>query len=499
MKTKQILLLLLLFIPCFCYSQTVTIKGNVLAVADGLPVDNVNILIKGTNIGVSSDKNGKFVLNNVKLPAVLKVSHLAFFSQDISLTKADVVKKNTIILNIQLSDRATSLSEVTIEDKPNNRIERLVYDFEVDDNYVYLICNKKDKRQLQVYTFDDYRKRSQELPKGCNEIGFDSRHYLYVRKGNRIDYWRISSEDTILTYLQYDSLLNGMGYIIANPKNHIKNKHDVFYLWYAEYHNLIEGYTSQNLYKEGISLAACMKGGVYCSNNKGWFGQYRELYRMYLDETGVIKYKRVYYCFLDIDEWLNFNVRDPKFKRNILRNLSIDNNTLNTISLINKSAKILDDYYHRVIIPLYIQCPPYGVRLNPFHLYAFYMDQLTPIPVYFVATKHNLYIFNYDKGLVHKVDENNYLLSTIRMDEIVKKDYRSDIFFNREGTRCFVRQNNNTLKELDLNKGEYIKTITLPQNRIEKIRIVGNYIYYTASVEGANALERQLFKIKLDK
>lgn len=62
----------------------------------------------------------------------------------------------------------------------------------------------------------------------------------------------------------------------------------------------------------------------------------------------------------------------------------------------------------------------------------------------------------------------------------------------------FLRQNNNTLKELNLNIGEYVKTIKLPQNRIEKIRIAKNYIYYTVAKEELNGIERQLYKQKLD-
>lgn len=77
-----------------------------------------------------------------------------------------------------------------------------------------------------------------------------------------------------------------------------------------------------------------------------------------------------------------------------------------------------------------------------------------------------------------------------------------DAIFNKEKTKCYIlyRTSYTTkLKEIDLKTGKYIKTIALRTHFIEKIRIVGNYIYYTARVYGSNGDERQLFKHKLDK
>lgn len=82
---------------CFIlHSQNVTIKGTIISSSDGLPIANVNISIKGTNYGVSSDKDGRFSLENVKLPIIIHISHIAYISKDISLTKKDITKGNTI-------------------------------------------------------------------------------------------------------------------------------------------------------------------------------------------------------------------------------------------------------------------------------------------------------------------------------------------------------------------------------------------------------------------
>lgn len=142
--------------------------------------------------------------------------------------------------------------------------------------------------------------------------------------------------------------------------------------------------------------------------------------------------------------------------------------------------------------------PPSGI-LN---IHVLYYSLKLNIPVSFITTNKHLYILNFDKGVLYKLDEDNTLLSTINIDEVFKEDFNySDIIFNKEFDKCFVRYDNSSisiLKELDLNTGEYIRTIKIPQNRIEKIRIVKDYIYYTVPVEGANAMERQLFKLRIN-
>jgi len=175
-------LLLCLFLSSLCYSQDVKIVGHIISSIDSLPIENVNIVVKGTNKGTSSNKKGDFILKNIKLPCVLKLSHIVYLQKEISLTPKDISKSNTISLNIKLNEKASTLSEIIIREKPYYSLERLVYDFEVDDNNLYLICNKKDKKQLQVYTFDDYKKRTQLLPKGCNELGYDLHKNLYAKK-----------------------------------------------------------------------------------------------------------------------------------------------------------------------------------------------------------------------------------------------------------------------------------------------------------------------------
>ena len=492
---KVITLFVFLFYYCLiALSQNVTIKGNIIASSDGLPVNDVNISVKGKTVGTSSDEKGNFILKNVSLPCDLKISHIAYLPKEVSLNKKDISKRNTINLNISLADKTTPISEIVIRTKPYYRLERLVYDFEIDDNYVYTITNKNDKKHLSVFTFEDYRKRTQEIPKECNEVSYDLQNKLRVKKEGREDYWRISSSDTSLKYTPYDSILNGIGYIISNPKNYVVNKYDIFFRWY------FDGNKSETipttLSDAGVNYSGSLTNGVYFSYDKGWWGKSKQLFRIYEEKEGKLKYKMVYYAFYDIDDWLFRTIKPPFFIYKFnpkLNNLELDNFSIDRMNLIRRSNDILEEYLTRLIPP-----PSSGI-LN---IHVLYYSLKLNIPVSFITTNKHLYIFNFDKGVLYKLDEDNTLLSTINIDEVFKEDFNySDIIFNKEFDKCFVRYDNSSisiLKELDLNTGKYIRTIKLPQNKIEKIRIVKNYIYYTVALEGENALERQLFKLKIN-
>ena len=73
----------------------------------------------------------------------------------------------------------------------------------------------------------------------------------------------------------------------------------------------------------------------------------------------------------------------------------------------------------------------------------------------------------------------------------------NDVILNKEETK-FKNTDTTKLKEIDLLTGENTRTIILRSHFVDKIRIVGKNIYYTARTEGINGLERWLFKEKID-
>ncbi|MDR0789940.1 MAG: carboxypeptidase-like regulatory domain-containing protein [Bacteroidales bacterium] len=474
------------------------IRGQIVDDSTKLPLEMVSVSIKNTTKGTTTNKSGYFSLDKVTLPVTLLISHIAYEAQEIYVSTKDIIS-DVIDLNIFLIARINSLGTLTINASPVQQLERLVYDFEVTDSNLYLICNKKDKRMLQVYDFNDFLKRSQILPKGCSEIGFDCLKYIYAKKTNATDYWRISLKDTSLIYTEYDSVLEGVGRIIANTDCFVQNKSDSFEKWYADFYKHNNRYKVNTLVGNGVHLIGCFDSGIYFSN-QGWWKQYTELYRIYLNRNGELRYNKVYYAFFDIDDWLNPAIENPTDSIKILGNIKISKYVANQLQLLRKSGDITEAYIQRVI-----KTPMRNIvtlELNPLHLFVTYMLQLQAVPVYFITTNKHLFIFNCDKGYIYQLDENNYLQSVVKMEKSIANDFGCDIVFNVESNRCFIRYNKGngyvTLKELDLQTGKYIKTIDLLKSRIEKIRIVDSYIYYTAVVEGRNAMERRLYKQKLE-
>src|SRR5688500_9227179 len=91
--SKSLMLLLVgLAMSSFCYGQT-TVSGTVTTKqGDRLP--GVNVLIKGTAQGTTTDANGKFVLEVQDNNAVLTFSFIGYANQDVAVgnkTDLDVV------------------------------------------------------------------------------------------------------------------------------------------------------------------------------------------------------------------------------------------------------------------------------------------------------------------------------------------------------------------------------------------------------------------------
>jgi TonB-dependent SusC/RagA subfamily outer membrane receptor len=83
-----------------------TVYGTVTTSSDGLPLPGANVLIKGTNRGVTTDFNGDFAIN--ALPnETLNISFIGMISRDYSLNAQTTV-------SIVLSEGANSLDEVIV-------------------------------------------------------------------------------------------------------------------------------------------------------------------------------------------------------------------------------------------------------------------------------------------------------------------------------------------------------------------------------------------------
>lgn len=105
MKTKFTLLLLFLF-SLHVFSQDILVKGAIVSAEDNIPVPGVNVIVKGTNRGTSTDFDGNYAIN-VNSGETLEFSFLGFKSQAVTI-------QNQTIVNISLEPDIASLDEVVV-------------------------------------------------------------------------------------------------------------------------------------------------------------------------------------------------------------------------------------------------------------------------------------------------------------------------------------------------------------------------------------------------
>ncbi|TYP95575.1 TonB-dependent Receptor Plug Domain [Fodinibius salinus] len=102
-----------LSITSVLYAQQGTIRGTVTDAADGEPLVGVNILVKGTSNGASTDLDGKF---DIKVPSGtydLRLSYISYESmtvRDIDVAPGEV----TVVDNIQLQTATEHMEEVVV-------------------------------------------------------------------------------------------------------------------------------------------------------------------------------------------------------------------------------------------------------------------------------------------------------------------------------------------------------------------------------------------------
>lgn len=87
--------------------QNVDVSGTVTEASSGQPLPGVNIILKNTSRGTTTDFDGNFTLNDLTLNSVVVISYIGFISQEITI-------KDNRSLVISLKDDTESLDEVVV-------------------------------------------------------------------------------------------------------------------------------------------------------------------------------------------------------------------------------------------------------------------------------------------------------------------------------------------------------------------------------------------------
>ena len=99
------LLVLLFFIPSILLAQS-TVSGTVTDKANALPLPGVNILVKGTSVGTTSDFDGDYTIS-AKSGDVIVFSYVGFKTQEITYNGQSK-------LNVTLTEDAAQLDEIVL-------------------------------------------------------------------------------------------------------------------------------------------------------------------------------------------------------------------------------------------------------------------------------------------------------------------------------------------------------------------------------------------------
>jgi hypothetical protein len=265
-----------------------------------------------------------------------------------------------------------------------------------------------------------------------------------------------------LTYYNFDPVAAGM-------IKTLKNKRNPFLEDFRQYGAFFIGATDNNLFFYHYN--AVRKYGI-------------SIYRMWASPDKEIRYVKFYCAFGEIGDWLN-----PAGVKNNIVISSVGKTTRESMQIYQD---LHEAYYSRSKSDKYgpLMSLPNSREQEGLAMFP----QVTSITIAIrpALVGENFCIFNFEDDILYVLDKEMNLITASGI-----KDWKSgEILSNKEGNRCFLKYESNgfvTLKEIDIMTGKHLNTITLIKPKVEKIRIVGNTIYYTSVVEGVNAMERRLW------
>jgi hypothetical protein len=125
-------------------AQTV-VKGKITDAASGDPLPFVNIVLKGTTTGTTTDFDGNYTVKTTVPVDSIEASYIGYRKRSKKLEP-----NKTQVINFQLEEEVTTLQEIVIDagENPAFAVLRNVIDNK----------NKNDKRRLTAYEYDSYTK-----------------------------------------------------------------------------------------------------------------------------------------------------------------------------------------------------------------------------------------------------------------------------------------------------------------------------------------------------
>ena len=105
MRALLLMLLVTMFSVEGVYAAVITVKGTVVSAADAIPLVGCSVVVKGTNTGVVSDRNGNYSVQ-VEKGKTLVFSYIGFVTKE--------VKANKTMINVALEEECMQLDEEVV-------------------------------------------------------------------------------------------------------------------------------------------------------------------------------------------------------------------------------------------------------------------------------------------------------------------------------------------------------------------------------------------------
>lgn len=107
----KLFLVLLFSFPIFAFCQ-INLKGIVVDSINDQPIPYATVFINGTTNGTITDSIGKFVINNISIPAEVIVSHATYSTKMVYIESSHPNR-----LDIELNSKNIELPKVSVADK----------------------------------------------------------------------------------------------------------------------------------------------------------------------------------------------------------------------------------------------------------------------------------------------------------------------------------------------------------------------------------------------
>jgi TonB-dependent SusC/RagA subfamily outer membrane receptor len=117
MKKKLLFLSCLLLMANLLWAQKITVTGTVTSKEDGTTIPGVTVLVKGTNVGINTDMDGKYT--------IASPSNATLVFSFIGLQTTEVPVNNQTVINVALATETSSLDEVVVVGYGTSRVRDL--------------------------------------------------------------------------------------------------------------------------------------------------------------------------------------------------------------------------------------------------------------------------------------------------------------------------------------------------------------------------------------